>query len=347
MIRVGFALLSPSVKPIPSTRIACLNIFPYLRQMGFDPIVVFEPKGACESPDVSGLVENVLERNIDIVVFQKICGSSVLGAALRFRDVGIRTVYCVCDLVNDEMVRATDATIAVTNFLKSLHAPELQSRIHVVHDGIERPECQRALEGMPGRRTLSATLVTSHTLFRVPVINRVPNGWTINIVGAFGADFIARLREFRWALHHERDRIERWKILESMADPRIKRIRWEIETVYTRLCASDIGIIPIDTRSNDLRSVPSWKVKSENRLTLNMSMGLPVIATPIPAYEDIIEHGVNGFFARSDGDWQRCFQELRDPELRAEIGRNARSSVLERFSKALQAERFASVLRTL
>jgi glycosyltransferase involved in cell wall biosynthesis len=247
------------------------------------------------------------------------------------------------------MAEATDATIVVTDYLKSLYAPVLQARIHVVHDGIEHPEyqCTPAFAARRGR--LTATLVTSHSQYHLPVIGGVPPGWAIDIVGAFppASQLVGRLRALRWAMHREQISAVRWQILWAALDPRIRHIRWCANSVYAKLCASDIAIIPIDKRRGDPLNTPSWKVKSENRLTLKMSIGLPVIATPIPAYEDIIQHGVNGFFARSANDWKHCFQRLRDPQLRAEMGRKARASVLLRFSKERQAECFAQVLRTL
>lgn len=347
MTSVGFALLSNSAKPIPSTRIACLNIFPLLRPMGFEPIVVFEPDEASEMPDVSGLVDKVLGLDLGIVVFQKIHGPSVLAAVRCLQKAGVRTVYCVCDIVDNEMVEATDTTIVVTDFLKSLYASSLQERIRVVHDGIEHPEyCRKpALDARRGR--LTATLVTSHSPYVVPVIGGAPRGWSIDIVGAFPSEFFARLRALRWAMHRENNGVERLQTLWAALDPRIRHICWAADSVYNQLCDSDIAIIPIDTRFDDPVIPPSWKVKSENRLTLKMAIGLPVIATPIPAYEGIIEHGVNGYFAHSAEDWKRCFQQLRDPELRSEMGIKARETVQSRFSQMRQAEGFAQVLQTV
>lgn len=349
MTRIGFALLSPSKKPIPSTRIACLNIFPLLESFGYEPRIVFEPTQGDETPDVSGLVERVFAEGLDIVVFQKIHGNSVLKAARQLRTAGIKTIYCVCDIVNNEMAEATDATIVVTDYLKSLYAPFLHERIHVVHDGIEHPEHRRYSADASHRRTLTASLVTSHPMYLPPVLQSPPPGWLINIVGAFppASQHIARLRSLRWTLNQEKNKSESWRTILAFLNPNIKYTQWQAESVYSELCASDIGIIPIENMHDDPTTPPSWKVKSENRLTLKMAIGLPVIATPIPAYENVIEHGVNGYFATSADDWKHFFNKLRAPDLRLEMGRRARASVLSRFSKAFQAQRFISVLRVL
>jgi glycosyltransferase involved in cell wall biosynthesis len=78
-----------------------------------------------------------------------------------------------------------------------------------------------------------------------------------------------------------------------------------------------------------------------------MAIGLPVVATPIPSYEPVIKQGVNGFLARSQGDWVRCLSALRDPDARRAIGRNARESALTGYSKELQAQRLIEVLRSV
>lgn len=88
-------------------------------------------------------------------------------------------------------------------------------------------------------------------------------------------------------------------------------------------------------------------MKSENRLTLKMALGLPVIASPVPAYLDIIQQGINGYIARSRAEWLDAIDALRDPGHRREVGAAARSSVLERFSMEAQARKLISVLESV
>ncbi len=80
---------------------------------------------------------------------------------------------------------------------------------------------------------------------------------------------------------------------------------------------------------------------------MKMSMGLPVIATVIPSCEAVIDQGVNGFLARSKGDWAACLSALRDSGRRREMGLAARGSVANRYSAEAQAAKFVRVLRTV
>ena len=97
-LKIGFVLLSNSSKPAPSTRIAALNMFPFLRQANFEPEVVFEPPAPCETPDLSSLFPGLVEAKLDIVVFQKVRTQrrKASPTALQFRreDGLLRLRFC-------------------------------------------------------------------------------------------------------------------------------------------------------------------------------------------------------------------------------------------------------------
>jgi glycosyltransferase involved in cell wall biosynthesis len=349
-MKIGFALLSNSQNPIPSTRIACLNLFPYLRRAGFDPVVVFEPPMASETPDVTGMVERAFRARCSVVVLQKIHGPAVVRAIRHLKASGVGTLYVVCDLVDNEVAAEVDATVVVTEFLKSLYHLELRHRIYVVHDGIERPDLNRQEMFPPDapRSRLKAAFVTSQEEYSIPVLGVPPTPWSVDIIGHFPRNLspLQALRRARWSKTWQEGIRKRFSILRSLDTTTVRHIPWHPDGVYQCLLASDIGILPIETSVHDpLREAPSWMIKSENRLTLKMALGLPVIATPIPAYEAVIRQGENGFLARSAADWRRCLAALQDAALRHEMGLKARQSVLPRYSLASQAELFIRVLR--
>ena len=353
-VKIGFVLLSNSRDPIPSTRIAALNMFPFLRAANFEPKIVFEPAQGIETPDVSGLAPRLRAEGFRIVFLQKVHGPSVEELAKQLSAWGISTVYGVCDLVNEEMVELTDATITVTEYLKSLYPSALQQKIIVVHDGIEHPEICKTNWGTERgsrRKPLRAVLVTSATLDRLPVLGSPPDWLHITIVGHFppSDQILHRFHAARWTLAKQRDFSKRLAYLRFLTNPLIRRVKWDPVGVYNALQQADIGIIPIETNSEHtaLGQPESWKTKSENRLTMKMCVGLPVIATPIPSYERVIEQGKNGFLARTREDWMAYFEALRDPSLRQAVGEQARASVLQPYSIQEQARRLIAVLRGL
>ena len=349
--KIGFVLLSNSSRPIPSTRIAALNMFPYLRAAQFDPHVVYEPSQSSETPDVSGLAGKLKAEGFQIVYFQKVHGASVLSLARELREAGIKTVFGVCDLVEPAMVEATGATISVTDFLKSLYPAVLQPKISVVHDGIERPLPHKNDWGSHhGSRTrpLRAVLVTSVTLDRLPVLLNPPSWLQVSIVGRYPPSNrrLQRLRETRWQMARQPGLTDRLRYLKFLGSPRIKRICWDSDGVYDSLLQADIGIIPIESAPTN-GALEGWQVKSENRLTLKMAIGLPVIATPIPAYEPVVRQGENAFFASTKAEWLSCLSALREPTLRRHIGQIARQSILSEYSMERQAQKLMVVLRGL
>jgi len=354
LIKIGFVLLSNSKNPIPSTRIAVLNMFSFLKAANFDPHIVFEPSQGDETPNVDDIFSRLLSENFQIIYFQKVHGSSVEKLAVKLSAAGIRTVYGVCDLMNLTMTSATDATIVVTDYLKSLYPSALQEKVSVVHDGIEYPEkCKTDISQGAGSRNkiLNAVLVTSVDLDRLPVLGSIPDWLKVTIVGRYPSRrrVIQRLREARWKYAEKQSLNERIAYLKFLSNRRIRCLAWDSAGVYDAMQKADVGIIPIDALPQHLegQAPPMWKVKSENRLTMKMCVGLPVVATPIPSYEPIITHGENGFFARTRDEWFEYLTLLRDSELRFKIGERARKSVLTKYSMEEQARCLISVLRGL
>ena len=187
-IKIGFVLPSNAPSRIPSTRIAALNMFPFLRAAQFDPHIVFEPSNNTETPDVRGLATRIKTEGFQIVFFQKVYGPGVVAQVRELHAAGVKTVFGVCDAIEPDMVQATDATVAVTDYLKSLYPNSLQARIATVHDGIERPWLHKTDWGTHcGSRThpLRAVLVTSANLDRLPVLANPPSWLHVTIVGRY------------------------------------------------------------------------------------------------------------------------------------------------------------------
>lgn len=350
-IKIGFILLSNAKGPAPSTRIAVLNMFPFLRAAQFDPQIVFEPTHSDETPDLSGLAIRLKAEGFQIVYFQKVHGDSAAALAQDLHAFGIKTVFGVCDLVDEVMANATDVTVTVTEHLKSLYPTTLQPKIFVVHDGIEQPALHKLDWGThSGSRTqpLKAVLVTSVALDRLPVLVNPPSWLQVTIVGRYPAsdNMQRRFREARWQLVGQPDWPARLDNLRFLANPRIKRQAWNAVNVYAAMQQADIGIIPIETKAAN-GAMAGWQVKSENRLTMKMAMGLPVVATPIPSYESVIQQGKNGFLASDKTEWLHALTALRDPALRKAVGQKARSTALADFSIQRQADKLVAILQGL
>lgn len=349
-MRIGIVPVSGTGNPLPSTRIAVLNMLPFLAAAGHEATFLHDPARDSETPALPDLVARARAQGIDLVWFQKVRGDAAVREATRLREAGIRTVFGVCDLVDAEMAAATDATIAVTPFLRGLYPAALQDRIGVVHDGIERPEVAVAQYDREARR-LRATVVTSQRLAWLPALGRLPGFVDATCVGAYApaGPFAVEAKALYWRLLKLRGVRRRWREIAGSIRPGFRRVPWSMAATYAALLASHVGIIPVDEgdRTDVRGGAPLWATKSENRLTLMMAAGLPVIASPVPAYLDVVREGETGFIARSPGDWAAAFGALRDPDLRETMGRAARASVIGRFSQAEQARRLISLLEAV
>jgi glycosyltransferase involved in cell wall biosynthesis len=100
----------------------------------------------------------------------------------------------------------------------------------------------------------------------------------------------------------------------------------------------DIGIMPLPEEE--------WVLgKCALKALQYMSMGIPTVASAVGANRDVIQHGVNGFLVSSDADWLESIRALvRDPGLRARLGREGRRTVEERFSMTGGASALAAVI---
>jgi glycosyltransferase involved in cell wall biosynthesis len=328
-------------------------MLPYLRAANYEPHIIFEPKDSAETPDISGLAERISKEGIEIVYFQKVHGPSVLVEAKNLSAAGVRTVYGVCDFVDNEMAKITDATIVVTDFLKGLYDPMYQSKIHVVHDGIERPEFRKHYAGSRRYRrekdhSLRAVLVTRSELYSIPILDPRPRFVDITVIGHYlpNPSFLHYAKKTYWKLCSMQSCFERARFIKGLVNRGFRTINWNIGTVYQMMLRADVGIIPLDMQNDPLPglNVSQWQLRSENRLTLNMALGLPVIASPVPAYKSVIEQGKNGYIAETRHDWVEYLTELLDPKLRQEMGQRARASVINRFSKEDQARKLIEVL---
>lgn len=349
--RLGLILAGDIDHPVPSTRIALLNVLPHLARAGWEAVPLHLGQPANEQPQLNLRAADIAAKGIRLVIFQKVYGPSAEALARELSTLGIPSLFMICDRVVPGMATACQATVAVTHYLRQLYPVDLQPKISVIHDGIERPDVIKT-EWRDHRgsilRPLRAVLVTSARLFSLPALPQIPVWLHVDIVGDYAASghWHEMLRHHRqqWQLFAEQRRAQVRQVLH----PHIRTLAWEAEGVYERLRKADLAIIPVD-RIPPLGSTPppSWSVKSENRLCLKMSVGLPVIATRIPSYEPVIRQGTNGYLADTQADWLAALAELRDPAYRRKIGAAARASVIEQFSIAAQAESLQRLLERL
>ena len=87
----------------------------------------------------------------------------------------------------------------------------------------------------------------------------------------------------------------------------------------------DVGIMPL--------ALNEWELgKCGYKLIQYMACALPVVATDFGANSDIVEHGVNGFLAQNDTDWESKLLDLfLNADLRHRMGCLGRINVEKKY----------------
>ncbi len=164
-------------------------------------------------------------------------------------------------------------------------------------------------------------------------------GWvgTPETWAAFGADLHARLIN---TLH---DQNARFKALggglNCCTNGTLDVVPWTEQSEVAEIQSMDIGVMP-------LSDTPWSRGKCGYKLIQYLACGLPVVASPVGVNANIVEHGVNGFLATTEQEWNEAITTLlRDPDLRHRMGQAGRRKVEERYSLQVWGPRVANLFR--
>jgi glycosyltransferase involved in cell wall biosynthesis len=114
---------------------------------------------------------------------------------------------------------------------------------------------------------------------------------------------------------------------------------WRPDTEVEDLRAFDVGLMPLPD--------DEWsRGKCGLKALQYMALGIPPVVSPVGVNTTIVRDGVNGFYARTEGEWvDRIALLLSDPGLRRALGQEARKTVENSYSARVHAPRVAQVLR--
>lgn len=95
--------------------------------------------------------------------------------------------------------------------------------------------------------------------------------------------------------------------------------KWSLDEWPDDMVACDVILCP--------QRVDVQPGKSSVKATTAMAFGMPVIASPLQAYKEVIVHGVNGYIAETKEEWKKALLALKDVEVRRKIGKEAKKAV--------------------
>jgi glycosyltransferase involved in cell wall biosynthesis/SAM-dependent methyltransferase len=124
---------------------------------------------------------------------------------------------------------------------------------------------------------------------------------------------------------------------------RVKRyplVRWqELPDLFRKV---DINLAPLELKN------PFTEAKSALKYFEAAALGVPTVASDIAPYRKSIRHGENGYLCETEDDWYRCLARLvDDPDLRRDMGSQARRDVVETRTTRTGAANLVNILREI
>jgi glycosyltransferase involved in cell wall biosynthesis len=95
--------------------------------------------------------------------------------------------------------------------------------------------------------------------------------------------------------------------------------QWGIDTWVDDMLDCDVVLCP--------QRVDVQPAKSSVKATVAMALGLPVLCSPLQAYQEIIKDGENGFICDTKEEWRDALIKLKDSSLRKKIGEAGKASI--------------------
>ncbi len=316
-----------------------VTFLPFLSQRGMDVLYGAGHRCVKLCETLRGYARRLheLARLHDFAVAFVFREAALLGPSWLERVI-VRGVPLVFDFDDAIYLRATSGVNGVAKFLK--------------HPGKVAAICKLARHVTVGNEHLarfasahcSAVTVippTVDTRFYVPR-ERPPNarpvvGWTGSVTTA------PYLRAIAPALRRLRERIDYdLRVIGATVEipgVRSQQLVWSAETEVEDLRPVDVGLMPLPD--------DEWaRGKCGMKAIQYMALGIPAIVSPVGVNATLVAHGIDGFHARSEGDWiDRIEHLLRDAPLRRRMGSEGRRKVEASYSAPLQAARMARVLR--
>jgi len=120
--------------------------------------------------------------------------------------------------------------------------------------------------------------------------------------------------------------------------PVVKK-EWRFEEEVADLQSFDVGLMPL------VEDPWSWG-KCGLKIIQYQGVGLPVVCTPVGINRDLVEDGVNGFYASTPEEWEERLSSLiENGPLRETMGREGRKKVLENYTLQACGPRLLSILK--
>jgi glycosyltransferase involved in cell wall biosynthesis len=132
---------------------------------------------------------------------------------------------------------------------------------------------------------------------------------------------------------------DRETVFAKLPHERVQFERWSPQRQVQSLQEFSVGLMP-------LTDTPWARGKCSYKMLTYMSVGVPVVVSPVGMNATVLARGVSGYAASSSDDWVDAISSiLANSELARKMGRDGRRVVEEHYSRHVLSPRLVDVLR--
>jgi glycosyltransferase involved in cell wall biosynthesis len=283
-------------KKTASSRIHGYNIHKKLKELGYNSRLLITPYKKIDFLPVFKKNYKLLKsivKPLDVIVIQKYKEENSIKFIQFLKSLKCTVVFLNCDQpLGLNVAKISDKVICTSNFLLKEYVA------HNIYNCNYIPDCPE--------------------LFKQKTINQT-NKKTLKL-GWFGIFTEESWKGVEWVKSILKKQ-DQWELVTISNSPHAD-YKWNSNSLK-KIWKFDAIVIPV-------KKINSWsKSKSSNRLLQSLALGLPVMASKIPAYEEILINNTNGVLFENEEELLATLNDLTNENLRKEMAKKAYSTALK------------------
>ena len=295
------------------TRVCGLLPHAGLRQLGTNSVILRKCRPAGIPLQLRNEdIQDIARVKFDVIVFLNVEGAGSLALIESLRAVGTKTIYAAGDLVTTRLPEVVDYVVVASEGQRAI-APSREAMTEVIEPVIDAPP----------------NLVKDYS--------RRHAREEIRVVWVGYPENLHLLEPVREALRSPS--LSRYRLVTISRGPEVT-YQWDRKHVHRQLIDCDVAVLPSS-------STEWYTTKPNTRMTMFKSLGIPIIASPNPAFAGTLTHGVSCYFARTVEDWIAALEKLGNFEHRAAIGLTDRQRIVDIYGRDAIARRWRDCFERL